>query len=112
MIASAIISIGAALSIPLLVGGIVVAGLGAFGAIMGLIVIAGGAMLYLRPSQHVAWGAVVLIFSMISLVGGGGAIIGLILGLLGGILGIAWKPSSATVVIRATPPPPQGRHDV
>jgi hypothetical protein len=35
---------------------------------------------------------IVLVFSLVSLFGGGGFFIGLILGIVGGILAIVWKP--------------------
>lgn len=69
-----------------------------FGLICGLIIIVGSIMLFRRPQQHRMWGVIVLIFSLLSLVGtAGGAIIGLLLGSIGGILGITWKPSIARV---------------
>jgi hypothetical protein len=37
-------------------------------------------------------GILVLVFSIISIIGGGGFILGFILGLVGGILALAWKP--------------------
>lgn len=65
-----------------------------FGMIFGLLMIAGAIMLFRKPQQHKIWGVTVLVFSLLSLVGtAGGAFIGLLLGLIGGILGIARKPS-------------------
>ena len=67
--------------------------LGIVGIFLGLIVIVVAAMLYINPSQHEIWGALIIVFSVISIftcMGGLG--IGLILGIIGGILAILWKP--------------------
>ncbi len=72
------------------VGGI----LGIFGLVWGIIVILGSVMMYRNPEQHTLWGIIVLVFSIVSWFGAlGGLFIGFLLGLIGGILGIAWKPS-------------------
>ena len=78
------------------IGGII----GIFGIVWGILVIIGAIMMYTRPDQHVIWGIVVLIFSILSWFGAaGGLIIGLILALIGGILGIVWKPAG----VQSTP---------
>ncbi len=82
----------------------------AIGLIFALLVLVGSVLLYMRPQQHVAWGVVVLLFSLFSIIIGGGFIIGLILGLVGGILGIVFKPSMPMAAPYAPPPmapPPQ-----
>lgn len=65
---------------------------GAVGLIFAIIVLVGAVMLWMKPQQHVAWGVIVLLFSLFSIISLGGFFIGLILGLIGGILGIVWKP--------------------
>jgi len=62
------------------------------GLVFGIIVLVGAIMMWSNPDQHVAWGVIVLLFSLFSIVIGGGFILGLILGLVGGILAIVWKP--------------------
>lgn len=52
----------------------------------------GAILLWANPRMHVGAGVIVLLFSIFSLIIGGGFIIGFILGLVGGILGIVWKP--------------------
>lgn len=42
------------------------------------------------------WGVLIPIFSILSLFGGGGFFIGMILGIIGGALGLAWKPKETT----------------
>ena len=59
------------------------------GIVAGIIVLIGAFMLNSRPSEHLAWGIVILIFSVISFLGMGGFIIGAILGIAGGALAIS-----------------------
>lgn len=70
--------------------------LGLFGVIFGLTVIVAAIMLYLKPMQHELWGVLIIVFSAISILscmGGFGA--GLVLGIIGGILAILWKPEKS-----------------
>jgi hypothetical protein len=64
---------------------------GAIGVVFGIIIVALSLMLSSKPNKHAALGAVILILSIISILDGGGFIIGLVLGLIGGILAIIWK---------------------
>jgi hypothetical protein len=83
-------------------GGTAVTIVGVVGVIMGLIMVVGGFMLYSKPSSAKMWGIIILILSILSWVTAvGGLVIGFILGLVGGILAIVYKPSAAS----ATPPP-------
>ncbi|MGA2791893.1 MAG: DUF6114 domain-containing protein [Candidatus Bathyarchaeia archaeon] len=70
--------------------------LGVLGLIFGLIVIISALMLNSKPEQHSTWGILIIVFSVLSVFGSamGGFGIGLILGLIGGILGVTWKPQS------------------
>jgi len=61
------------------------------GIIFGAIVILGGIMIYNRPSQSRMWGIVVIIFSILSIFGGGGFLVGMVLGIIGGMLAITWS---------------------
>ena len=71
--------------------------MGMLGIIFGLIVIASAIMLNRRPTQHTTWGILILVFSILGIFGGlGGYLVGLILGIVGGALAIAWKPPTAT----------------
>ena len=62
--------------------------------IAGLIVIVSGIMLQTRPEEHMLWGILVLIFSIVSFVGMGGFMIGALLGIAGGALALSWRPRS------------------
>ena len=68
--------------------------LGLLGLIFGVIVIISAFMLNNKPEQHSTWGILIIVFSVLSIFGSamGGFGIGLILGLIGGILGVVWKP--------------------
>ncbi len=63
------------------------------GLVSGIMVTLGAAMLNTRPSEHTAWGMIILVFSVISLLGMGGFVVGAILGIVGGTLSLSWKPT-------------------
>jgi len=71
--------------------------LGVLGLVFGVIVIISALMLNKKPAEHSTWGTVIVVFSVLSIFGSamGGFGVGLILGLIGGILGITWKPPEA-----------------
>jgi len=71
----------------------VVGGLGMFGLISGIIVATSAVMLQTNPARRRTWGVLILIFSVLSFLGTGGFVIGAILGIVGGILTLTWKPS-------------------
>jgi hypothetical protein len=64
------------------------------GLVFGVVVLVSALMLNSRPNEHVKWGTLVLVFSVLSVFGSmmGGFGIGALLGLIGGILAITWKP--------------------
>lgn len=62
--------------------------LAALGVILAIIILV-GAILIFMPGKETIGGILVIICSLVSLIIGGGFIIGLILGLVGGALGIA-----------------------
>ena len=75
--------------LPFIVEGILET-LGAVGAIFALVVIVGAFLIYM-PGIETIGGILVIICSILSIVIGGGFFIGLILGIIGGILGLAKK---------------------
>jgi len=87
-------------------GGSILAGLGVFGLICGLLTILGAVWINSGEKDKVRNGAIlVLIFSILSWFGAaGGFVIGFLLGLIGAILGLTWNPSTTTTT--TTPPPP------
>ena len=64
---------------------------GVIGLILGIIIIVGAILIYNSSSTVAAGSIVVLVFSLASIISGGGWLIGLILGLIGGILGLLKK---------------------
>ena len=79
--------------IPGFVAGIT-AVVGTFGLVSGVIVLISGVMLRINPSQRTIWGVLILVFSVLSFFGIGGFIIGAILGIIGGVMALRWKPST------------------
>lgn len=80
-----------------------VVGVGAFGLLVSLGIIAGAVLLYLRPARHAHWGSVVITFSILSLFTSfGGLLVGMLLGLVGGGIGVAWKPSAVQTLDPST----------
>ena len=74
-------------------GGGIFFGMGAFAIASGLAVLLGATMIYSRPRETSTWGVVILVFSLVSLFGMGGFFMGAILGIVGGILALTWKPT-------------------
>ena len=62
------------------------------GLTCGTIILFAAVLMYARPKEHAIWGVVVLVFACVSIVSIGGFIAGMILGIIGGALGIAWRP--------------------
>jgi len=69
-------------------------GLAAVGLISGIVILVGAVMMYTQPTKTSTWGAIVFAFSVASLIGMGGFYVGLILGVVGGVLAITWKPGA------------------
>lgn len=78
-----------------MMGGLGFGTFGILGLIFGAIVIVSALMLKSKPEQHSTWGILIVLFSVLSMLSGamGGFGVGLILGLIGGILAITWKPT-------------------
>jgi hypothetical protein len=62
------------------------------GLVSGILMIVGAAMLRARPMEHVMWGTVILVFSVVSFVGMGGFFIGAVLGIIGGAFALIYRP--------------------
>jgi len=69
---------------------------GVVGVLAGIIVILAAVMLVKRPKKRSTWGSLIILFSFFSIYGAsmGGFGIGLVLGLIGGILAVTWKPKN------------------
>ena len=79
-------------SIPAMASGVVGA-MGLFGLVSGIIVLVCSVILLTKPIQARTWGVLILVFSVLSFLGLGGFLVGAILGIVGGILTMRWKPS-------------------
>jgi hypothetical protein len=66
-----------------------IAGTSIIGIISGALVLLGGLLMSFRPQENQKWGVMVLVFSLLSLFGMGGFLIGAILGIIGGSLALA-----------------------
>lgn len=63
------------------------------GLICGIVIIIGAIMINTANPSKVKTGSIlVLVFSLIAFISGGGFLIGMVLGIVGGILGLVWKP--------------------
>ncbi len=68
------------------------ASLTAIGLVCGVLVLLGATMLRKGPVNRKIWGIVIIMFSISSVITGGGFIIGFILGIIGGALAFSGKP--------------------
>jgi len=59
------------------------------GIVSGILVIIGAVMLSFHPAERMAWGTIIIVFSVISFLGMGGFLIGAILGIIGGAFALA-----------------------
>ena len=62
------------------------------GLVCGVVVVIGALMLNTRPTEHSTWGALILVFSVVSLISMGGWFVGALLGIVGGAFALSWKP--------------------
>ncbi|MGD0690186.1 MAG: DUF6114 domain-containing protein [Candidatus Bathyarchaeia archaeon] len=71
---------------------------GLAGIVFGIVVMVSSLMLYNNPIDHSKWGLLILIFSVLSIFGSAmaGFGVGLVLGVLGGILALTWKPPTTS----------------
>jgi hypothetical protein len=69
-----------------------VGALSVFGLVCGFIVLLSAIMLRFMPSQRQTWGIFILVFSILSFFGFGGFIVGAVLGIVGAIMILRWKP--------------------
>ena len=72
-----------------------VSALAIFGMVCGVIVTLSAVLLRLKPGQRQTWGILVLVFSILSFFGFGGFIVGAVLGIVGAIMTLRWKPAQA-----------------
>ena len=68
--------------------------IGMLGVLAGIVIILAAVMLVKRPKKCSTWGSVIVLFAFFSIYGAvmGGFGIGFVLGLIGGVLAITWRP--------------------
>ena len=62
------------------------------GLIFGVLVLIGAFLLHIKPRYKKAWGIMIIVFSIPSVIMGGGFIIGFILGIIAGKIALSGKP--------------------
>ena len=72
-------------------GGLV-SGLGGLGVFLGIVIFLLALAIFIDPDRHTGYGISILTLSLLSILAGGGFVVGLILGVIGGILGIIFEP--------------------
>ena len=78
---------------------------GIAGLFFGAVVIYASKMLNSKPSRHVIWGILIIVFSLLSVIGAwGGFGIGLALGVIGGVLAVSWQAVPKTVIVQESEP--------
>lgn len=71
------------------------------GLVSGAVVIYASTMLRSKPTQHSTWGAIIIVFSILSIFGAlAGFGIGMLLGITGGVLAIWWRPSAPAAQVQ------------
>ena len=78
-------------SLPKLISGVLTV-MGGFGLICGAVVLVSSTMLLAKVGNRRTWGILILVFSVLSFVGLGGFVLGAVLGMIGGVLVLRWKP--------------------
>jgi len=63
--------------------------------ICGVIVTLSAVLLRLKPGHRQTWGILLLVFSILSFFGFGGFIAGAVLGIVGAIMTLRWRPAQA-----------------
>jgi hypothetical protein len=63
---------------------------GIFAVVFGIVVLVGAFLMY-RPGKEMAGGIIVLVFSAVSIIAGGGFLVGFVLGVVCGVLGLVKK---------------------
>lgn len=66
--------------------------LAVIGAVSGITILVAAIMVYNQPTRASIWGALILAFSIVSFLGMGGFFLGAILGVVGGVLAMTFRP--------------------
>jgi len=77
-------------------------GIAAIGIIAGVLVLFSAIMMCDRPRQMATWGALILALSVVSFFGAGGFFVGAVLGVVGGIMALAWREALLTFALQSS----------
>lgn len=75
----------------------------AAGLIFGALVLLGALLLRSHPASKKRWGILIIMFSIPSVVTGGGFVIGFILGIIGGVSALSRKPGMQATKVDSQP---------
>lgn len=78
-------------NLPKLISGVLTV-MGGFGIVCGAVVLISSTMLLAKVGQRRTWGVLILVFSVLSFLGLGGFVAGAVMGIIGGVLVLRWKP--------------------
>lgn len=67
------------------------------GLVSGVLLLIGALMLYGKLMSSKAIGIVIIVFSIISMLTGGGFVVGFILGIIGGVKALKWKSETKSI---------------
>ena len=81
------------------VSGSLLSGLGFLEGLFGFIIMVLSILMYAYPHAHVVYGIGILVLSLLSLVGGAGFALGLILGVIGGVWGLIFHPDDEPLML-------------
>ncbi len=62
------------------------------GLVLGIVVLVGAVILYVRPTRSQGWGIAILVTSAVNLLFGMGGLLASLLGIVGGAWALAWRP--------------------
>ena len=62
------------------------------GLVLGIVVLVGAVILYVRPTRAQGWGIAILVASAVNLLFGMGGLLASLLGIVGGAWAVAWRP--------------------
>lgn len=67
----------------------------------GILVLVSAVVMSFRTHQYAAWGTIILVFSVVGLFAGGNFLtgVGSVLGIIGGLLAITYRPASRSVPV-------------
>jgi hypothetical protein len=88
---------GVAASVGAGAAGAILGGFALVGVLLGFLIVILAILLYITPEHHSAYGVVIIILSLVSIFGGGGFLIGIVLGVVGGVLAVRFDEEEVPI---------------